>query len=91
METVDLGLAGCGGHRAIEVAVGNTLLVEIGAEESEEGSELCEDEEAVAVVEGFGEDFAEGVQFRGVGERGGAGVWRIGFLGGRFGLGIACQ
>lgn len=33
----------------------------------------------MAVVEGFGEDFAEGVQFRGVGERGGAGVWRIGF------------
>ena len=45
----------------------------------------------MAVVEGFGEDFAEGVQFRGVGERGGAGVWGIGFLGGRIGLGIACQ
>ena len=86
-----MGLAGCGGHRAVEIAVGDTLLVEIGAEEGEEGGELREDEEAVTVVEGLGEDFAEGFQFSGVGERGGAGVWGSGFLGGRIGLGIACE
>ena len=45
----------------------------------------------MAVVEGFGEDFAEGFQFRRVGERGGDGVWGIGFLGGGIGLGIACK
>ena len=66
LETVDLGLAGVGAHRTVEVAVGDALFVEVGAEEGEKRGELGEDEEAVAVVEGFGEDFAEGVEFRGV-------------------------
>jgi hypothetical protein len=63
LEAVDLSLAGRCRHRTVEVAVRDALLVEVGAEEREEGGELRKDEEAVAVVEGFGEDFAKGFQF----------------------------
>lgn len=68
LEAVDFGLPGAGGHGAVEVAVGDGLGVEFGAEEGEERRELGEDEDAVAVVDGFGEEFGEGVQLRGVGE-----------------------
>jgi hypothetical protein len=46
--------------------VRDALGVEVGAEEREKRRELREDEEAVAVVEGLGEEFAEGFEFRGV-------------------------
>ena len=66
METIDLHLPRPGGHRAVEITIRDLLAIEVGAEEGEKRGELGEDEEAVAVVEGFGEDFAEGVEFRGV-------------------------
>jgi hypothetical protein len=47
--------------------MGDLLRVEIGAKEREERGELGEDEHAVAVVDGFGEEFVEGVEFGGVG------------------------
>jgi hypothetical protein len=68
LETVDLGLAGAGRERAVEVTVGDFLRDEFLAEEREERGELGEDEEAVVVVDGLGEEFAERVEFRGVGE-----------------------
>lgn len=63
MEAIDFGLAGARRERAVEVAVGNLLRGELFTEEAEKRSELGEDEEAVAVVDGFGEELVEGVEF----------------------------
>jgi hypothetical protein len=70
LEAIDFGLAGARRERAVEVAMGNLLGGEFLAEKSEERSELREDEEAMAVVDGFGEKFVEGIQFRRGGEIG---------------------
>ncbi len=70
LETVHLGLARARAHRTVEVTAGQSLLLQLGAQQPEQRGELGEDEHAVAVVECFVEQLAQGGKFRRVGGRG---------------------
>ena len=65
MEAVNLRLARAGMHGAVEITVRDILRLQFLAQQGEQRGELREDEQAMAIVGGFLQQFAKGFELGG--------------------------